>query len=678
MIVYNLIDNNHNARRSSIVQTNLVHVRRNASIKSKAPNNVSIENINPNDVSQYNKDAEEFYNNIDQTIHQHDIKEASLEEIKEEMKITKALNEQIVKKVIIVIMVVMITSVIFDLSTFDDGSTDPYIFVANLIDSELYNYTKNEHKFTNYVFNNFDEDFPIINITLNNKIYYENISYVNKSLRKENVLLSFSAAGNAIVYYDSEWVNFRQSLLNILRTIYISFILLIFSLLFENDTNEKILEPLDMMMEIVHTVSQNPIRARNIEDLNDGTKALIFNYEQKEQEKDDKRKAIHMSNYEIMVIKSALIKISALLAIGFGEAGGEIIQENLNSNEFNPMIKGSKKVAIFGFCDIRGFAEINHILEEQTLVFVNEIAEIVHSCADTFGGAVNKNLGDAFILFWKLDDKDWIIQNKEVMINNESPHTQFQADQALLSYMAIIIKINTRRSLLRFKKDKQLLSHFPNFKVNMGFGLHVGWAIEGAIGSNHKIDASYLSPNMNMSARLEAASRQYNVHILMSGNFYDLLSFQMKSYCRLIDIVTVKGSNHPVRLFTIDVNTDLPTSKNIKPVLNMKQKREKYKDKREKLLKKIKKEGSLSSYVLNKPRFQDLLATDIPEAFYKSFDAGFDSYIEGKWNLARTFFEEALIINPKDGPANTLLKYIKRRGYEAPREWRGYRELTSK
>ena len=41
----------------------------------------------------------------------------------------------------------------------------------------------------------------------------------------------------------------------------------------------------------------------------------------------------------------------------------------------------------------------------------------------------------------------------------------------------------------------------------MGFGLHVGWAIEGAIGSNYKIDASYLSPNVNLASRLEAACK---------------------------------------------------------------------------------------------------------------------------------------------------------------------------
>lgn len=46
-----------------------------------------------------------------------------------------------------------------------------------------------------------------------------------------------------------------------------------------------------------------------------------------------------------------------------------------------------------------------------------------------------------------------------------------------------------------------------NYRVKMGFGLHFGWAIEGAIGSSFKIDVSYLSPNVNMSAVLEACTK---------------------------------------------------------------------------------------------------------------------------------------------------------------------------
>ena len=47
----------------------------------------------------------------------------------------------------------------------------------------------------------------------------------------------------------------------------------------------------------------------------------------------------------------------------------------------------------------------------------------------------------------------------------------------------------------------------PDYSVKLGYGLHLGWAIEGAIGSVFKIDASYLSPNVNMAARLETATK---------------------------------------------------------------------------------------------------------------------------------------------------------------------------
>ena len=66
----------------------------------------------------------------------------------------------------------------------------------------------------------------------------------------------------------------------------------------------------------------------------------------------------------------------------------------------------------------------------------------------------------------------------------------------------------------------------------MGFGLHVGWAIEGAIGSEFKIDASYLSPNVNMASRLEAATKQFGVHILISGSMYKILTEKCQDYLR--------------------------------------------------------------------------------------------------------------------------------------------------
>ena len=74
----------------------------------------------------------------------------------------------------------------------------------------------------------------------------------------------------------------------------------------------------------------------------------------------------------------------------------------------------------------------------------------------------------------------------------------------------------------------------------MGFGLHVGWAIEGAIGSEYKIDASYLSPNVNMASRLEAATKQFGTTMLMSEDFVCMLSPFLRRRVRQIDFVTVK------------------------------------------------------------------------------------------------------------------------------------------
>lgn len=80
----------------------------------------------------------------------------------------------------------------------------------------------------------------------------------------------------------------------------------------------------------------------------------------------------------------------------------KIIADNMSqTGDVDPMIAGNKVMGIFGFCDIRQFTDTTEILQESVMVFVNEIAEIVHGLVDRFSGAANKNIGDAFLLVWK-------------------------------------------------------------------------------------------------------------------------------------------------------------------------------------------------------------------------------------------------------------------------------------
>jgi len=94
----------------------------------------------------------------------------------------------------------------------------------------------------------------------------------------------------------------------------------------------------------------------------------------------------------------------------------------------------------------------------------------------------------------------------------------------------------------------------PNYWVSLGFGLHIGWAIEGAIGSTFKIDASYLSPNVNMSNILEAATKEYGCPLLFTGDLVALFGEKIKKEIRMIDCVKIGIKEY--ELYTIDLNLD--------------------------------------------------------------------------------------------------------------------------
>lgn len=96
------------------------------------------------------------------------------------------------------------------------------------------------------------------------------------------------------------------------------------------------------------------------------------------------------------------------------------------------------------------------------------------------------------------------------------------ADKALIGFLKVLVEVNRDDQVLRYRNDSRLEGPAGPFKLRMGFGLHAGWAIEGAVGSLQKVDATYLSPHVNMAARMEAASRQFGVAILMTERFYEV------------------------------------------------------------------------------------------------------------------------------------------------------------
>ena len=56
----------------------------------------------------------------------------------------------------------------------------------------------------------------------------------------------------------------------------------------------------------------------------------------------------------------------------------------VKEGEIDPMIKGKKKCAIYGFCDIRNFTDTTECLEEEVMTFTNNIGSMVHNIIDRF------------------------------------------------------------------------------------------------------------------------------------------------------------------------------------------------------------------------------------------------------------------------------------------------------
>ena len=224
------------------------------------------------------------------------------------------------------------------------------------------------------------------------------------------------------------------------------------------------------------------------------------------------------------------------------------------------MMPGKKSMCIFGFCDIRNFTDATEVLEANVMVFVNEIAEICHEVVNRVGGNPNKNIGDAFLLVWKFNEEDSItVQNRHeaVLELRSSLRVRQMADLAVYSFVKMVAEISRAPSLQKYRNNSGLKDRISNYQgVKMGFGLHVGWAIEGPIGSEFKIDASYLGSHVNMASRLEGATKAYGIPILVSGDLYDLMTLKNKEHLRQIDKVEVKAGEKPMDLYTVDLSPE--------------------------------------------------------------------------------------------------------------------------
>jgi class 3 adenylate cyclase len=506
-----------------------------------------------------------------------------------------------------------------------------------------------------------------------------------KKLESLNLIPQESSIQNkCISIYDNTYTKKKYCIFNIVRTIFSISIFLFIYLLFLFNINNTVLSPIETMIKKIKKMSKNPtlISEMSSNENNQKKKSHCLNILEDSQ-----------GNYkmnEFQIIENKISKICSLVSFGFGEAGTQIISQVLKEGlnvDINPIIPGKKVMGIYGFCDIRNFTDTTEILKEKVMVFVNQVAEIVHQITADYCGGANKNIGDAFLLVWKFENQ-FIkeVTNKQGKIElklKKINRVRQICDLALICFIRILIEINKSFKLAVYRQHKELNARMKNYKTRLGFGLHLGQSIEGAIGSMFKIDASYLSTNVNMANNLEENTKTFKKELIMSGDFYDYLSDDAKRYLRLLDIFKTKNGEI-TRLYSIDLDLEnIPIEKQKDSMFkedNIEKKMEILQQKR-KMAKILyddivlrHKSDIWNDFVNDEDDFK-LVREKFPDNFVDVYNNGMEYFRNGNWAEAKNCLVSAQELLGEEDPAcKRNLEYMEKSNFTSPPNWKGYRE----
>ena len=548
-------------------------------------------------------------------------------------------------------------------------------------EDELYRliYNKEKEKIKNFLLLE-SESFKIkfINDSNMNEIFEKQSRLSNLNLlpslnaREHKNILIFDNRYQCIIYHE----------FNIIRTLFSIAIFLFVYILFLSDINNVILISIEKMVKKVEKMAKNPSLELDNSLENSQNKSHCLSFLEASQGD------VKMDDFKIIINK--ISKICSLVSLGFGEAGTQIISQVLKKGlnvDINPLIPGKKVMGIYGFCDIRNFTDTTEILKENVMIFVNQVAEIVHQITADYCGSANKNIGDAFLLVWKLEDqfiKEIVNKKgvKELKLKNVNRINQI-CDMVLICFIRILIEINKSYKLAEYRHHKGLNARMKNYKTRLGFGLHLGQSIEGAIGSMFKIDASYLSTNVNMANELEENTKTFKKELIMSGDFYDYLSEDAKRYVRLLDIFKTK-SGEITRLYSIDLDLEcIPIEKKKDSMFkenNAEKKMEIIKQKR-KMAKILyddivirHKSDIWNEFVTDEDEFR-LVREKYPDEFVDIYNSGMEAFKKGSWEEAKKLLTNAQeLINGDDPACKINLEFMEKYNYTAPNNWKGYKD----
>ena len=188
---------------------------------------------------------------------------------------------------------------------------------------------------------------------------------------------------------------------------------------------------------------------------------------------------------------------------------------------------GERKDMTFLFMDIVGFTPISEHYKNQN--DPEGLVEIINTYLDRMtkiilknGGTIDKYMGDCIMAFWNapLDEPN-------------------HADLAVQTSIEIESEAN---ELIKYLEEKGL----P--RIDVGIGINTGTCIVGNMGSETRFDYSAIGDAVNLAARLEGQTRNYDgVRVLLGSETYNQCP---KRAFTEVDRIQVKGKKEKTTIYT--------------------------------------------------------------------------------------------------------------------------------
>ena len=201
--------------------------------------------------------------------------------------------------------------------------------------------------------------------------------------------------------------------------------------------------------------------------------------------------------------------------------------EELQKDPSKLKLGGERREMTFMFMDICGFTPISEAYKnkddpEGLVELINKFLDVQTKIILNNKGTIDKYMGDCIMSFW-----------------NAPLNCEDHADLAVKSALEVLVATE------KLNEELKPLNLPP---INVGIGISTGECIVGNMGSELRFDYSVIGDAVNLGARLEGQTRNYEgVDLLLSERTYQLCPNRAFSE---VDTIKVKGKSEQVRIYT--------------------------------------------------------------------------------------------------------------------------------